>query len=123
MEFSTLYWVGDSAFYDALDDFLATEYESFLIDDEPEYDVFEFDGLCSVADCLLIAMFESIAESVFPIVLELKPLPDSLKYVFLGPNESLPIIIASNLDRDQEDKLISLLRENKESLRWTLGGY
>jgi hypothetical protein len=28
---------------------------------------------------------------------ELKQLPDSLKYKFLGPAESLPVIIASNL--------------------------
>jgi len=48
--------------------------------------------------------------------LELKPLPDSLKYVFLGPDEYLPIIIASDLDRDQEEKLIYLLKENKEAI-------
>jgi hypothetical protein len=30
---------------------------------------------------------------------ELKPLPDSLKYKFLGPTNSLPIIIAFGLDR------------------------
>jgi hypothetical protein len=29
---------------------------------------------------------------------ELKPLPDSLKYKFLGPAESLPVIIASDLE-------------------------
>ena len=117
MKFSTLNWVGDSVF----DDVLATEYESFLIDDEPEYDVFEFDDLCSTANCLLTAVYESAAESISPVAVELKPLPDSLKYAFLGSYESLPVIIASDLNRDQEDKLISLLRENKEALRWTLG--
>ena len=60
MEFSTLNWVGDSIFDDAFDDIFATEYESFLIDDEPEYDVFEFDDLYSPADCLLIAVSKSI---------------------------------------------------------------
>jgi len=83
--------------------------------------VFEFDDLCSPADCLLIAVSESAAESVSLVALELKPLSDSLKYAFLGPDESLPVIIDSDLDRDQEDKLISLLRENKEALEWTLG--
>jgi hypothetical protein len=34
---------------------------------------------------------------------ELKPLPDSLKYKFLGPAESLPVIIASDLEDAQED--------------------
>ena len=79
---------------------LAIEYESFLVDDEPQYDTFEFDDLCSTADCLLTAMSESVAESIFPVVVELKTLPDSLKYAFLGPNESLPAIITSDLDRD-----------------------
>jgi len=58
---------------------------------------------------------------VSPVALELKPLPNSLKYAFLGPDEFLPVIIASDLDRDQEDKLIYFLRENKEALGWTLG--
>jgi len=30
------------------------------------------------------------------------------------------VIVAANLDRDQEDKLIALLRENKEAIGWTL---
>ena len=57
-------------------------------------DVFEFDDLCSIVDCLLTAA----SESVFPPALELKSLPGSLKYTFIRPDESLPIIIASDLD-------------------------
>jgi len=53
--------------------------------------------------------------------LELKPLPDSLKYVFLGPNDTLPVITASNLNEDQENKLLKVLRENKEAIGLTLG--
>ena len=53
--------------------------------------------------------------------LYLKLLPDSLKYAFLGPNESLPVIIVSNLDQDQEKKLLEILRENKEALGWIFG--
>jgi len=82
--------------------------------------VFEFNYLCSTAACLLTAISEFATESVSPVALELKPLPDSFKYALLGPNESLPVIIASDLDQDQEDKLITLLRENKEALGWTL---
>jgi len=48
------------------------------------------------------------------LVLELKPLPDSLKYVFLVPNETFPVIIASDLIEDQEDKLLKVLRDHKE---------
>ena len=42
----------------------AAEYESFLSGDEPKYDVFEFDDLCSFADCLLTNDSKSASESV-----------------------------------------------------------
>jgi len=76
----------------------------FLLDDEPEYDVFEFNDLCSATNCLLASTF--ISESVSrPASLELKPFPDSLKYSFLGVDESLHVIITSDLDWDQEKKI------------------
>ena len=55
------------------------------------------------------------------VPLNVKPHPNSLKYAFLGPNELSPMVIALNLDQDQEGKLSDLLRENKEALGWTLG--
>src|SRR3954465_15823995 len=55
-----------------------------------------------------------------PPQLELKTLPDSLKYVFLGSNETLPMIIASDLSASQEEQLIKLLQEQKEAIGWTL---
>lgn len=48
-----------------------------------------------------------------PPKLDLKPLPDTLKYAFLGPNETLTVIIASNLDESQEKKLLEVLEEHK----------
>lgn len=39
---------------------------------------------------------------------ELKPLLDNLKYKFLGPVESLPVIIASDLVDAQEEKLLDV---------------
>jgi len=42
----------------------AVECESFLIDDEPEYDVFEFDDLCSTANCRLANASESATRFV-----------------------------------------------------------
>ena len=47
---------------------------------------------------------------------ELKPLPESLKYKCLGPEESLPVIIASDLVDAQEEKLLNFLREHKEAI-------
>jgi hypothetical protein len=51
---------------------------------------------------------------------ELKPLPASLKYKFLGPAESLPVIIASNFINAQEEELLEVLREHKEAIGWTI---
>ena len=66
MEFSTLNWVEDSVFNDAFDDIFASEYESFLINDEPEYDVFEFNDLHYAVDCLLTAASEFASKSISP---------------------------------------------------------
>ncbi|CAM8910514.1 unnamed protein product [Rhodiola kirilowii] len=52
---------------------------------------------------------------------ELKPLPDHLKYVFLGDNETLPVIIKSGLEMDQERRLIEVLSRHKMAIGWTLG--
>jgi hypothetical protein len=51
---------------------------------------------------------------------ELKPLPENLKYKFLGPAESLPVIIASDLVDAQEEKLLDVLKEHKEAIGWTI---
>ena len=52
--------------------------------------------------------------------LELKPLPKHLKYAYLGPSETLPVIILADLDPKQEGELLSVLDENKEALGWTM---
>jgi hypothetical protein len=52
--------------------------------------------------------------------LELKPLPDNLKYVFIGNNNTLPVIIAKGLTSAQEEKLVKLLCDHKTTIGWTL---
>ncbi|CAM8902851.1 unnamed protein product [Rhodiola kirilowii] len=52
--------------------------------------------------------------------IELKPLPGHLKYAFLGDNNTLPIIIKSGLEVDQERSLIKVLRQLKLAIGWTL---
>ncbi|KAK4381608.1 hypothetical protein Sango_2951500 [Sesamum angolense] len=44
--------------------------------------------------------------------LELKPLPEHLKYIYLGNEETLPAIISSKLSKEHEEKLVTLLREH-----------
>ena len=52
--------------------------------------------------------------------MELKLLPDTLKYAFLGESEILPVIMSSYLDKDQEEKLLDVLSEHNEALGWTI---
>ena len=79
IEAFTLKWVEDSIFDDEFDNMFAAKYEYFLTDDESEYDMFEFNDLCSAAECLTASTFES---NFSPASLELKPLFDSLIFIF-----------------------------------------
>ena len=53
-------------------------------------------------------------------VVELKPLPDHLKYAFLGEKETLPVIISSKLNESQEEKLVAVLKKYKSAIGWTI---
>ncbi|XP_057811492.1 uncharacterized protein LOC131025718 [Salvia miltiorrhiza] len=55
-----------------------------------------------------------------PLELELKPLPATLKHVYLGESETLPVIISSELTATQEEQLIVVLRRHKKAIGWTL---
>ncbi|XP_076935011.1 uncharacterized protein LOC143601506 [Bidens hawaiensis] len=55
-----------------------------------------------------------------PPKLELKDLPSHLKYAFLGDNDTLPVIIASNLEEMQEQQLLKVLKANKVAIGWTI---
>ncbi|XP_057745189.1 uncharacterized protein LOC130963057 [Arachis stenosperma] len=51
---------------------------------------------------------------------ELKPLPSHLKYVFLGEEETLPLIINSSLNMEEKTRLIEVLKAHKAALGWTI---
>lgn len=57
---------------------------------------------------------------VQPSEVELKPLPEHLKYAFLGKNITLPVIISSNITPIQEERLVKVLEEHKTALGWTV---
>ncbi|CAN6712142.1 unnamed protein product [Malus baccata var. baccata] len=57
---------------------------------------------------------------VQPPTLELKPLPSHLRYVFLGEDETLPVIISSSLTAQEKSKLVRVLKEYKTAIGWTL---
>ncbi|CAN6697863.1 unnamed protein product [Malus baccata var. baccata] len=75
-------------------------------------------SLLSILDSVLAnKLLPSIMQ---PPTLELKPLPSHLKYVFLGEDQTLPVIISSSLTAQEEDKLIRVLKEHKSAIGWTL---
>ncbi|XP_062086531.1 uncharacterized protein LOC133792640, partial [Humulus lupulus] len=55
---------------------------------------------------------QSISESP---KLDLKPLPEDLKYAFVGESETLPVIIASALDKEQEGEIPSHWSKHEKS--------
>ena len=63
--------------------------------------------------------FEEPEDDPFPsgeTAPELKPLPSTLKYVFLDHHSANPVIISSQLDHDQEERLLAVLRVRKEAI-------
>jgi len=57
---------------------------------------------------------------VSPPKLELKPLLDSLKYVFLGLKDTLLVIISTLLSCYQEKELTCILSNRKANIRWSV---
>ncbi|XP_048421645.1 uncharacterized protein LOC125468921 [Pyrus x bretschneideri] len=55
-----------------------------------------------------------------PPKLELKQLPSTLKYAYLGDHKTLPVIITSDLTPLEEEKLLRVLREHKTAIGWTI---
>ena len=51
---------------------------------------------------------------------ELKPLPSTLKYVFLNSQQVKPVIISSQPNEEQEKRLLDVLRRNEQAIGWTL---
>ncbi|CAA7405270.1 unnamed protein product [Spirodela intermedia] len=51
---------------------------------------------------------------------ELKPLPSTLKYAFLDSQQVKPVIISSQLNEEQEKRLLDVLRRNEQAIGWTL---
>ncbi|GJS80309.1 DNA-directed DNA polymerase, partial [Tanacetum coccineum] len=52
--------------------------------------------------------------------LELKKLPDHLKYLFLGEGDILPVISSNKLTPVEDERLIRILRDYKEVIGWTV---
>ncbi|RDY01796.1 hypothetical protein CR513_14832, partial [Mucuna pruriens] len=55
-----------------------------------------------------------------PLNTKLKPLPKHLKYAFFGDHQQFSVIIANNLNREQEEKLLGVLKKHKKAIGWAL---
>ncbi|RDX94797.1 hypothetical protein CR513_22780, partial [Mucuna pruriens] len=55
-----------------------------------------------------------------PPPIELKPLPNHMKYAYLYVEQQLPVIIANNLHQEEEEKLLDVLRQHKKAIGWKL---
>ena len=112
------------------DEIASCVYESFCMQYEPEFETFSFNEQCddSLHASLLASLTslplssnESLPSETSSSSLELKPLPITLKYAFLEPDETFHVILANHLTLDQEKQVLHLLWENREALGWTFG--
>ena len=54
---------------------------------------------------------------------EIKPLSSTLKYAFLDSQQVKPVIISSQLNEEQEKRLLDVLRRNEQAIGWTLADF
>ncbi|CAN6554883.1 unnamed protein product [Malus baccata var. baccata] len=80
----------------------------------------KLDGKYTNRESIPISTNKLLPSIIQAPILELKPLPSHLKYIFLGKNETLPAIISSSLTAQEEEKLLRVLKEFKSALGWTL---
>ncbi|GER27001.1 tRNA(Ile)-lysidine synthase [Striga asiatica] len=75
-----------------------------------------------LVDEMVIHEFEEVSLPVFEEEeeLELKELPKHLKYVFLDDAQQKPVIIFAELDREEEEELIAMLRKNQKAIGWSM---
>src|SRR3954471_18332406 len=52
--------------------------------------------------------------------LELKTLPNHLRYSFLDEQKKYPVIINASLNSEEEEKLLRILRRYKQAIGWTI---
>ena len=52
--------------------------------------------------------------------LVLKQLPEHLRYSFLGDDETKPVIISSDLTKEEELKLLEVLRQHQSAFAWSI---
>jgi len=52
--------------------------------------------------------------------LELKTLPKHLKYAYIGEQETLSVIVASDLTDGLEENFVTIFRKHRKAISWTI---
>ncbi|KAI3515815.1 hypothetical protein L1887_14720 [Cichorium endivia] len=104
---------------------LKSKMNYFALKPEIEETVNELDACklmkYDVAQVGLSNSHEKLPPSIVqPPELELKVLPDHLKYAYLGNGDTLPVIISTHLTEPEEEQLIKVLKEHKQAMGWTI---
>ncbi|KAG5553848.1 hypothetical protein RHGRI_011652 [Rhododendron griersonianum] len=113
---------------DPLELCLTAEEATFLDSPEVEYlySVLDVEEVCGTElwtpkfDELPPLSSKTLPSNVQFPKLELKVLPDTLKYAFLGPDETFPVVISSSLDVHQESQLLELLKQHTKAIGWSI---
>jgi hypothetical protein len=50
---------------------------------------------------------------------DLKPLPIGLKYEFLGPDKTYPVIVSDKLSPEENEKLLNLLKKHRKVIGYS----
>ena len=124
---------------DALDELYLENQREIFIDDSLMKAVLNDNENCKdwkdkeVKECLLeLGKAKEVQQGILgelelnqantPQKIELKQLPAHLKYVFLEENAENPVIISNHLSNEEEQKVIKVLKANKEAIGWTFAG-
>jgi hypothetical protein len=51
---------------------------------------------------------------------DLKPLPKGLKYEFLGPDKTYPVIVSDELSPEENERLLNLLKKHRKVIRYSI---
>ena len=116
-----IFQVGDSTVKVSIKNLM--QHPSHEFDEVGAVDIYEDTEISSCIEETMAAIedrsFEEPEDDPFPsgeTAPELKPLPSTLKYAFLDHHSPNPVIISSQIDQDQEERLLSVLRARKEAI-------
>ena len=120
-----IFQVGDSTMKVSINKLM--RHPSHESDEVGAIDIYEDPKISSCIKEMMAAIedrsFEEREDDPFPFgetTPELKPLPSMLKYAFLDHHCANPVIISLELDHDQDERLLAVLRARKEAIGWNL---